>query len=42
MIGVADAEADHIDAGGALLRDLHLELGEHVRRNRPEALGGIS
>jgi hypothetical protein len=34
LVGVADAEADHVDPGLALDRDLALELGEHVRRDR--------
>ena len=29
-VGVADAEADHVDAGRPLVGDLPLELGEHV------------
>ena len=39
-VGVADAEADHVDAGGALLGDLALELGEQVRRDALQALTG--
>ena len=41
VVGVADPEVDHVDPGGALFRHLLLELGELVRRDRPEALGGI-
>ena len=41
LVGVADAEADHVDAGGALVGDLALELGEHVRRDRLQALGRV-
>ena len=40
LVGVADAEADHVDAGGALLGDAPLQLGEHVGRHRLQALGG--
>ena len=40
-VGVADPEADHVDPGLLLRRDLALELGEHVRRDRLEALGGV-
>ena len=36
-IGIADAEADHIHPGRALLRDLALELGERVRRDALQA-----
>ncbi len=36
-VGVADAEADHIDAGCAFAGDLALELGEQVRRNSFQA-----
>src|SRR6185437_3038277 len=36
QVGVANAEADHVDAGRALLGDLPLELGEQVRRHRVE------
>ena len=35
LVGVADAEADHVDAGGALVGDPPLELGEHVREASP-------
>ena len=41
VVGVADPEVDHVDARGALIRHLLLELGELVRRDRAEALGGI-
>ena len=41
VVGVADSEVDHVDPGGALFRHLLLELGELVRRDRLEALGGI-
>ena len=37
-VGVADAEADHVDAGGALVGDPPLQLLEHVRRHRLQAL----
>ena len=37
-VGVADAEADHVDAGGLLGGDLALELGEQVRRDALQAL----
>ena len=40
LVGVADAEADHVDAGGALLGDAPLQLGEHVGRHRLQAPGG--
>ena len=40
LVGVADAEADHVDAGGLLLGDPSLQLLEHVGRHRLEALGG--
>jgi hypothetical protein len=33
VVGVANAQADHVDAGGLLVGDAPLELGEHVRRN---------
>src|SRR5256885_16835047 len=33
QVGIADAEADHIDSLALLLRDLPLELGEEVRRH---------
>ena len=41
LVGVADPEADHVDAGGALVGDAPLELGEHVRRHRLQALGRV-
>ena len=40
MKGYTD-EADHIDAGGALLFDPPLQFLEHVRRDRLQALGWI-
>ena len=40
-VGVADAEADHVDPLLGLLLDLALELGEHVGRDRLEPLGGV-
>ena len=38
QVGVADAEADHVDAGLLPLLDLALELGEEVGRNGVEPL----
>ena len=40
-VGVADAQADHVDAGLLGLGDLPLELGEEVRRDGVEALGEL-
>ena len=41
LVGVADPEADHVDAGGALVGDLPLEFLEHVGRHRLQALGRV-
>ena len=41
MVGIADPQADHVDAGRPLVGDLALELGEHVGRDRLEALGWV-
>jgi hypothetical protein len=38
-VGVADPEADHVDALASLLRELAFQLGEEVRRDRVEPLG---
>ena len=38
LVGIADPEADHVDAGILLRRHLAFELGEHVGRHRLEAL----
>ena len=40
-VGIADPEADHVDPRRLLVGDLALELGEHVGRNRLEALGWV-
>ena len=40
-VGVADAEADHVHAGGLLLGDLALELGEQVRGQAVKPLAGL-
>ena len=37
QVGIADPQADHVDALSLLLGELALELGEEVRRNRVEA-----
>ena len=41
LVGIADPEADHVDAGGALLGDPPLQFLEHVGRDRLQALGWI-
>ena len=38
QVGVADAEADDVDAGGAALGDLALDVGEQVGRQALHAL----
>ena len=40
-VGVADAEADDVDALGALLRDLPADLEEEVRRKLVEPVGEL-
>ena len=41
-VGIADAEADHVDALRLLLGDLPLELGEQVRRDPLQAATRLS
>src|SRR5690606_28384963 len=42
LVRIADAERDHVNSLGLLVGDPPLELGEHVRRHRLEALRWIS